>query len=112
MVAAALQHRAPAQRAGVSPPGARGALLASACILSPIGARVAYGSELTSEWTNQWGQASVRYLFTDCGDAASTIGEDTSGIDGCRQQSGVTDSQIGRRRERRPDQALVTGGES
>jgi len=58
MVAAALQHRAAAQRLGLSAPGARGAVLVQACNVPPIGARVTYcAPELTSEWTNQWGQA-------------------------------------------------------
>jgi hypothetical protein len=35
----------------------RGAILAQACNISPIGVRVAYCSALTSEWTNHWGKA-------------------------------------------------------
>ena len=58
-MAAALQPDPAAQRAGLSAPGPRGAILAQACIASAIGVRVDRRSELTSGWTNQWGQANL-----------------------------------------------------
>jgi hypothetical protein len=53
----ALQHRAAAQRPGLSAPGSRGGSVASPCAFPSFGARLARMPELTSGWTNQQGQA-------------------------------------------------------